>query len=583
MSVIKLQLPTLDESGRKLWRDVSLATSLVAMAFVVSIAAMMLGTWLREKRQNPLAIGPLQAMEEQLNQRAEDERLKERIRQLDHQIRQFHFSRRAMTARGALLLIGGVAALLIAIKTAMELGKRPYIPTRGTETTAAFWKRTASVRRAVAAAALLSAGALAAVASMPRVQWPMPETVALDPGAPDAAPPTREMFLRNWPAFRGPLGTGVVPAATPVSEWDGASGKNILWKSEIALPGLNSPAVWEDVVFLCGADANAREVYCFSAADGKLRWKAPAGSAATPKPEVMADTGYAAASVCTDGLRVFALFATGELVCLDMRGKNVWSKSLGVPVNAYGASQSPLVWNDKLLVQFDQGGSAADGKSALWAFECATGKQLWKADRKVGASWASPIVIEPQSGPQIITAANPWVIAYNPADGSELWKAKVLSGDVAPMPVYADGMVFTCNDRAELAATKVDGRGDVTKTHVPWKMPDNMPDIVSPLAAKGLVFMVTTSGTITCVDAKSGEIVWDQAIKATFHASPALVGDLIYLTDTGGTTYIFKAGRQYELVTSAKLGDTVSASAAFAGTKLYLRGKKHLYCIGSKP
>ncbi|MBT6006152.1 MAG: PQQ-binding-like beta-propeller repeat protein, partial [Prolixibacteraceae bacterium] len=159
---------------------------------------------------------------------------------------------------------------------------------------------------------------------------------------------------KNHNSFRGPLGQGVVAHKNIPSEWDGATGTNILWKSPIPKHGYNSPVIWGNKVFIAGADDSSREVYCYNRADGKLLWTGVAdnisGSPAKP-PKVTEDTGLSAPSLTTDGKRVFAIFGTGDVIAFDMNGKRVWAKYLGVPDNHYGHSSSLITWANKLLIQ----------------------------------------------------------------------------------------------------------------------------------------------------------------------------------------------------------------------------------------
>ena len=256
-----------------------------------------------------------------------------------------------------------------------------------------------------------------------------------------------------------------ISAYTNVPEtWDAKSGKGIVWKTPVPLPGNNSPVVWGKRVFLSGADQRRREVYCFDADSGKLLWQqavpgTPQSTAQPPK--VNDDTGYAASTTATDGRRVFAIFANGDLAAFDFSGKLAWSKSLGLPENSYGHASSLATYKNLLLVQFDQGSSRAP-KSKLLAFDSATGKIVWQVARPVPNSWSTPIVIRHADRDQVITAADPWVIAYNPADGAEIWRAKCLKTDIGPSPVFADGQVFVANDNCVLSAIRADGHGDVT-------------------------------------------------------------------------------------------------------------------------
>jgi hypothetical protein len=166
---------------------------------------------------------------------------------------------------------------------------------------------------------------------------------------------THEELMANWPQFRGPGGNGVAGSQDPPTDWDGASGINILWKAEVPRPGQNSPVVWGDRVFLSGGDESAREIFCWNAETGKLRWRTAVPRKAGPNavlPIVDSNTGFAAPTMAVNGREVFALFATGDLAALDFSGKILWTRDLGVPEMKYGCPL--LAVRNAVIVQHDQ-------------------------------------------------------------------------------------------------------------------------------------------------------------------------------------------------------------------------------------
>lgn len=392
--------------------------------------------------------------------------------------------------------------------------------------------------------------------------------------------PSDADLARNWPGFRGSA-AGIVDADVP-SDWDGATGKNILWKTPIPIPGKNSPIVWKDSIFLSAATKQSQEVFCFDSKSGAIRWRKVVGTPDPAKaPKVMEDTGYAAATMTTDGTRVFAIFATGNVVALDFAGNIVWQKELGLPDNQYGLASSLLMWRDRLIIQFDQGLEPKDGKSAIIALEGSTGNQLWKTSRPVANSWTSPIAISTPAGPQIITAANPFTIAYEPQRGTELWRVKNVEGDVAPSPAYANGLVFVAMESSVGSAIKVTGAGDVTKSHVAWEADTQLPDIVSPLITDKYAYTVVSFGTVTCYDAATGKKKWEHEFDGPFHASPLMIKNVMHLIDRTGLTHRIEAADEFKLLSKPALGEPVSATPAVADHRIFIRGEKHLFAIGN--
>lgn len=590
--VVHLQTQT--QNIHQQWARPAALTGLVAAGFLIAVVLIMGDSHLQERRSNPLTLGQIASLKKELVNQPANDAIKQQIRQLDLDVRQRYFHRRSLAARGAWLLLAGSLVLLVAIKTSLILTAQPYLP--NPEVNPVHQQRHAAllVRRQIFAAGCVLAGALIAVAAMPASRLPS-FSLATGPGAAttnpapaaNATPVTPDQLAKNWPAFRGPHGTGVAaPAEYPI-RWDAASGDNVLWKAQVELPGHSSPIVWEDKVFLTGAAPEKRELYCFDAATGQLKWKQPVGQTGNPGLDLgEASGGYAPNTPATDGQRVYALFPTGDVAAFDLAGKKIWAKNLGLPKNPYGHATSLLVWNGLLIVQYDQGNTATDGNSSVMALDAATGNLVWQTKRQMMASWATPIIIQTGNDYQLVCNGMPYVIAYDPKNGNEIWRVKCMDGEVAPSPVFAAGLVLVCNERAELAAIKPDGKGDVTATHIAWKMDENLPDIVSPVSNGELVWMIKTSGLLTCVDLKDGKVVYefDFADKETLEvkASPVIVQNRIYLLDLAGVTHVLDTGRQFKQLSTGTVGEECNASPAFAHGKIYIRGAEHLYCIGKK-
>jgi outer membrane protein assembly factor BamB len=197
-------------------------------------------------------------------------------------------------------------------------------------------------------------------------------------------------------------------------------------------------------------------------------------------------------------------------------------------------------------------------------------------------SWATPIVIQVGERAQVITAAKPWVIAYDQANGTELWRAKVLQGEVAPSPIFAAGYVLTVNEGAQLSALRPDGSGDVTKSHLAWSADEGLPDICSPLSDGQRVYLLGTYGAFTCYDATTGKKLFDKELELEFNASPCLAGDRLYLFSEKGTTLILAAGPEFKELGRAELEEGIRATPAFVNDRIYVRAKAHLYCLGPK-
>jgi outer membrane protein assembly factor BamB len=396
-------------------------------------------------------------------------------------------------------------------------------------------------------------------------------------------PPPLELA---WPRFRGPGGLGLAPTQQPLLP--GIDGAEILWKTRLPLPGKNSPVGWGNTIFLAGATETQRAVMAVEASTGNLLWQVeipPVPGSPTEDPQVLGDTGYAAATGCTDGERYFAIYANGDIAAVDFTGRIVWTRALGLPGNQYGLAASLLMAGGQVVVPFDQTYSEDEPpqpRSRLLGLDPATGETRWQVRRDVPDSWTTPIVAATPTGPQLITAANPWVIAYHPADGEEIWRAKLLVGDVAPSPVYADGTVYMTMEGAGLFAIRTDGVGDVTDTHVAWTSTDHSyPDIISPLATRQYVLLLSSYGLLQCFDATTGERMWMHDYGQSFYASPLLLADgQVLLVSARGEMFVVKLGDAYEQLATAKLGEGVSATPLPGGEHIFIRGERHLFCIG---
>ena len=506
--------------------------------------------------------------------------IKEELRDRDLRMREDYFARAESSRSGGYMLIGGVIVFVIAAMQAAACRKRLPMPRPDPDA-----PRKAAGAQRLARATVVGLGI--AIGAGGIALGMLSGGSLFVQALPDF--PTAEEIAKEWPRFRGPGGAGVAAYKNIPSTWDGKTGDGILWKVALPLPGHNSPVVWGDRIFLSGASEKKREVYCIDAATGKFLWQKPVdtpeGTAAEP-PDILEDTGYAAPTVATDGRRVAAIFANSDIACFDMAGKRLWARNFGVLKNAYGHATSLDMYHGHVMVQLDQG-TPAKPASRLIAIDAATGKTAWETKRPVPASWASPILINTGKREEFITIGTPWAIAYDPASGKELWRAKVLDDEVAPSPVFAGGFVFAVIAGAKLSAIRPDGQGDVTASAVAWAAEDGLPDIVSPLTDGKLIWLFTTDGTLTCYRVKDGSKVYEKEIGEAVNSSPTLVGDKMYVFDEKGVMHIIAATEEFKELGKAALGEPVRASPAYLDGRIYVRtetkeGVTYLLAIGKK-
>ncbi|MBL7106035.1 MAG: PQQ-binding-like beta-propeller repeat protein [Phycisphaerae bacterium] len=563
-----------DKSMKASWYEAAKGGAVVAGVFSVIILGLLVLNYLQKELLDPVRAERLENLKVTLIEQPKNEQLINTIRELDLQLRKDKIRRLQFSQKGGLLLLGAVGVFLIGIKSAKAFKAKLPHPTAVTD------QQARQIRQAILARWVT----VASLAVLVLAVLFFINTPPIDFAGAVSSYLSDEEIAKNWASFRGPQGSGISAYTNIPTKWDGKSGESIIWKTAVPLPGHNSPVVWGDRVFLTGANKQKRQVYCFDAISGKLLWQAdminPA-SAADKTLDMYEDTGYAASTVATDGRRVCAIFPTGDVGCFDFEGKKLWSRNLGTPDSMYGYASSLAMYQNLLLIQYDQA-TADDNKSKMIALDTFSGATVWETKRPVPGSWTSPIVIKIGGQSQLITCAEPWVIAYNPSNGVELWRVECLGTDVAPSPIYAGGLIFGIHSYNSLVAIKPTGQGDVTKTHIAWKAADNIPDICSPVSNGKLIFLLESYGKLTCYNVSDGTKLWEEDLKTSFTSSPSLVGDRLYLLSEKGIMSIAKVGSEYTEVAKSSLGEKCYASPAFSDGRIYIRGVENLYCIGDK-
>ena len=329
---------------------------------------------------------------------------------------------------------------------------------------------------------------------------------------------------------------------------------------------------------------NSFQLICYNRKTGEELWQQTAIET-TPHQGVHQTNSFASASPCTDGEHVYAFFGSQGLYCYTMDGKLVWEKKdFGklMPRASFGEGASPTLAGDKIIVPWDH-----EGPSALYALNKLTGETIWKVDRNdEPTNWATPLIVEHNGVSQVVMNGQTYARGYDLNSGQELWRCSGQTNRPCASPVAADGMVFvTSGFRGSfLGAFNLDGRGDLSNSGgVAWSMQRNTPDIPSPLLSEGrLYFYKARAGILSCVDAKTGQSYF-AAVRvpglSDIYASPVAAGGHIYLSDRRGKTVVIKDAPKFEVVASNSLGETIDATPAPVGDELFIRGEKHLFCI----
>jgi outer membrane protein assembly factor BamB len=223
--------------------------------------------------------------------------------------------------------------------------------------------------------------------------------------------------------------------------------------------------------------------------------------------------------------------------------------------------------------------------SYLLALDKKTGKDKWKVDRGKGVrSYSTPTVVRGPNGDELIVNASERIDAYDPATGRHLWYTGEPNRFPIPVPSYENGILYASRGyrSGPFMAIRLGGKGDISRTHVQWMVPTGAPYISSLVHYQGLIYMSNDAGIATCIDAKTGEKVWQERTEGIFSASPVAGDGKVYLLSETGEVIVLKAGRALEVLARNQLDERIVASPAISDGQLFIRTDEHLFCIGKK-
>jgi outer membrane protein assembly factor BamB len=385
----------------------------------------------------------------------------------------------------------------------------------------------------------------------------------------------------EWPGWRGKDGSGVSTEKDLPVKW--SLTENLRWKVPLEGAGVSAPVVCGERIFLTSSDGRRQDrlhVWCYHREDGRLLWHTRLFGSAAPEG-LFAPGGMAVPTPASDGKRVFTLFGTGDLACLDFDGKPVWLRSLaqefGPFRNRWGMAASPMLVDDVLLVQVDH-----FGQSYLLCVETATGATRWRALRDATVNWSSPVVGSVKGRKQVITAGTYQVKGYDFASGTEVWSVAGLEMQCIPTPVvHGDRAYVSCGSGSATLAIRLDGsQGDLTTSHVAWKVKTAGAGIPSPLVLDEHYYYVEENGLANCLNAATGARVWRNRLGGgKYQASPVAGPDRIYFASLEGVVTVLEPGVKFKVLARNNLGESITASPALAGGRIFLRGDRHLFCI----
>ena len=582
---------------RKLYRNISVATTV----FMLVLAVMLGVSYYQMQQVSPLETGVMETLKELNETNGDNELLGQQIRELDLLSRKAYFVKEGQLKVGLYLLLGMAVVLAVCLnlyfKETKNLPEKEFDPIDE-------WMIKSRARKYIgwaAVAALLvgigfvgfqhvdwkgwlaqSSGELGGASdslaaqdslnsqlsavnsqlSIDSVKGEEVDSAEVDDGMPELKIASR--------AFRGNNSSATSSARGIATSWNLSAKKNILWQSSIPKHGYNSPVITGRNVFITGADAKARELYCYDVWTGELKWTVKAdGIAGSPgsMPKVNADTGLAASTVATNGEVVCAIFATGDVICADMEGKRLWAKNIGLPDNHYGYASSPVMYGNTLIIQYQNNSNAQ-----ILALNAKTGATVWSKKGNDKISWSSPIIATLGGKSALVVMGNPAITAYNPNNGAEMWRVECMSGEVGSSPASAGGVVFGASEYAKCVA--IDGATGETL----WEASDYLPECSSLAATKDLVFCATSYGMVCAYDTKTGEVKKEHDLTTPFYSSPVVVDGKVYLFSNSGKVYIFSAST-FDLITAFETGEKTFATPAFTDGMMIVRTDKSLYCV----
>lgn len=383
----------------------------------------------------------------------------------------------------------------------------------------------------------------------------------------------------DWPQFRGPTGLGYVTDRNLPLTWNARSNVNIAWK--VALPKsenpYSSPIVSGGRVFVTSAVNNPikHHVLCFARADGKLLWN----TTIEPGPWILKDLrgGYGAPTPCADSERVFVVFGSAVVASLDFEGKVVWQKALAEYNFDVALGSSPILYRNTVILDCDQN----KGTSSIIAFDKTNGDIKWEQKRpRAIYAHSTPVIVEINGKMQMLVSANGAIQSLNPDNGEMIWWCSA-PGD-ASSPAFAHNLVFHDSGRGGKAVcVDATGMGEVSQTHLRWTFPQIPEGLSSAIIVGDLVFRTHNPETLKCIRLSSGELVFNERLPGvSTWASPFATPDGRIYFASAGKSYVIQAGDKLKVLAANDVGEESRASAAVAGGRIFLRGSKHLYCVG---
>lgn len=388
-----------------------------------------------------------------------------------------------------------------------------------------------------------------------------------------------ELAVAAWPEFRGPSGQGIAGDAPVALRW--SESQNITWKTALPGRGWSSPVIDGGLLWMTTAleDGRSLRVLAVEPKNGELKLDVEVFRIENP-PSVHEKNSYASPTPILEGDRVYVHFGTLGSAALNTKGEILWKNQDLRFKHVHGPGGSAATTKELLIVSCD----GAD-QQFVAALEKATGRVRWRTSRgKARMAFSTPLTISAGGVEQVVSPGADRVVSYEASTGRELWSVRYEGFSNVPRPVFAHGLVYVTSGFYEpsVYAIRPDGRGDVTQTHVAWEYGRGVPLTPSPIVVGNEFYMVSDRGIATCLDAKTGELLWQQRLGGEHSASPIYVAGRIYFLSESGETTVIEPGRTYKELGKNRVDGRTLASIAVDGATLYLRSAAHLYRIDDR-
>ena len=403
----------------------------------------------------------------------------------------------------------------------------------------------------------------------------------------------------DWPCWRGPRGDGTSLEVAVPTMWNGESGENIAWKTELPATGHSSPIVSGAYVFVTGCieDTQQRVLMCLQRSDGQLLWQKVVTTALLETRHQL--NSYASGTPATDGQHVYVTFLISEgrevtatnvgkprqvtlgeilVAAYDVLGNHLWTSSPGEFTSAHGFCSSPVIYGDLLIINGDH-----DGDSYVAALSRQNGQMVWKTPREHRTrSYCTPLIRSIDGKDQMVLTGSKRVVSLDPKSGKTNWLMEGPTEQFVSSMVY-DGSRFYLTagfPTHHVMSIHPDGTGDVTNTHVAWHSEEAKCYVPSPVLCDDFLFVADDRGTVNCFDKETGKRVWQDRLGNHYSASLVTAGGLVYFTADDGTTAVVRPGPKMDVVSKNPLGEYTYASPAISEGQIFARGEKHMIAIG---